>query len=517
MAEHRHGDRQREGVDGRALDRLFDRLPPHSIEAEMALLGSMIIDPSVIPDVMGVVRGGDRFYSAAHGAIYDTMVRLYDSRRSVDLVQLLDVLRDGGVLEELGGEEYLVRLADSVPSAVAAPHYARTVADKARLRDLIRVAGEVLHEAYHAEASHAEGVRELLDRAEMRVFEVAKEESASDPQELRVLVMEEYDRIEAQDGGVTGLRTGFVDLDKKLHGLHGGEMIVLAARPSMGKTALALNICEQVALGGRTPWDAQGGDPVPVAFFSLEMTKQAVTHRLISAYSGVSASKFREGRRLHEKELEKVFDACNRLSQAPIFIDDTPGLTVMQLRARARRLATQHGIRAILIDYLQLLTAPGAARESRQIEVSAISRQIKALAHELDVPVVCLSQLNRGTEDRKGNKPRMSDLRESGAIEQDADVVLLLHREEYYHIGDDDWFSKNPDKEGLAELIVAKQRNGPTGTVRLTWDSEITRFLNRADDGGYGYDAAATGAFQVGAATGPVADFRDGGGPEYDE
>ncbi len=504
-----------------SLDRLFDRLPPHSVESEMALLGSMIIDPTVIPDTMGIVRGADRFYHGHHGAIYEAIVQLYDTRRSLDLVQLVEVLRDADVLKDAGGEDYLVQLADQVPSAVAAPHYAKIVADKARLRDLIRVSGEVLYDAYHANPMGEEGVREIMDRAEMKVFEVAKEESTSDPQELRVLVMEEYDRIEAQDGTVTGLRTGFVDLDEKVHGLHPGEMLVLAARPSMGKTALALNLAEQLAMGGRTPWSPDRGEPsLPVAFFSLEMTKQAVTHRLISAYSGVSAQKFREGKRLHEKELEKVFDACNKLSQAPIFIDDTPALTVMQLRARARRLHAQHGVRAILIDYLQLLTAPGFGRENRQVEVSAISRQIKALAHELDVPIVCLSQLNRSSEDRRGNKPRMSDLRESGAIEQDADVVMLLHREEYYHIGDDAWFAANPDKEGEAELIIAKQRNGPTGVVYLQWDNDITRFLNRAHDSGYDHAHDARGyepkaSFQVGQATGPVGDFRDGGGPPF--
>jgi len=370
-------------------------------------------------------------------------------------------------------------------------------------------------------------VREILDRAEMRVFEVAQEESVSDPQELRVLVMEEYDRIEAQDGTVTGLATGYMDLDAKLHGLHPGEMLVLAARPSMGKTAFALNLCEQVAFGGRTPWSSGGSSgrssggsgsdtaTVPVAMFSLEMTKQAVTHRLISSYSGVSAAKFREGKRLHEKELERVFDTCAKLSRAPIFIDDTPALTVMQLRARARRLHAQHAVRAIVVDYIQLLTAPGSGRESRQIEVSTISRQIKALAHELSVPIICLSQLNRSSEDRKGNKPRMSDLRESGAIEQDADVVMLLHREEYYHIGDEDWLATNPDKEGQAELIIAKQRNGPTGTVYFQWDQDTTRFHNRASDGGY--DHAHRGAiiepstFRTGTPTGPVANFRDGG------
>lgn len=528
-------------VDQQELGRLFDKLPPHSLEAEMALLGSLILDPNGVMDVLSMVSSADQFYAAAHGRIFQTIVRVYDEHRSGDLVQLVDALRGAGVLEEVGGEEFLVRLADTVPSAANAVHYARIVADKARVRRLVRAAGEIVYDAYHAGELESEGVRELLDRAESAIFEVAQEDQASDPQLLKHLLDLEIDRLEAIEGqGISGLPTGFDDLDKKLRGLQEGELIIVAARPSMGKTALALNLAEQVALGGRTPGDRSGGARVPVAIFSLEMSKAALVQRLLSARSGVEGTKFRDGS-LRDDDFQRVLAACNELSDARLFIDDTPGLSVMQLRARARRLAAQHGVRAIMIDYLQLLTAPGAGRESRQVEVSAISRQIKALARELKVPIVCLSQLNRASEQREGNRPRMSDLRESGSIEQDADVVVLLHREEYYHIGTPAWAEENPDKVGVAELIIAKQRNGPTGTVRLTWDARTTRFKNHAPDdwgndefeagggpvspgGGYsgpGSGGAAAGspggAFTPGRSSGPVPGFRDGGGPDRDD
>jgi replicative DNA helicase len=257
----------------------------------------------------------------------------------------------------------------------------------------------------------------------------------------------------------------------------------------MGKTALALNMAEQVAFGGRTPWQAHADHPAtPVGFFSLEMNKSSVVQRLISSYSGVDSHRIRTGM-LTGDDGQRIMDACGQLAKAPLYVDDMPGLTVLQLRARARRMVAQHGVKAIFVDYLQLLTAPAQARESRQVEVSAISRQIKALARELNVPIVCLAQLNRGAEQRERNRPRMSDLRESGSIEQDADVVLLLHREAYYHKDDPDWVELNHDKVSLGEIIVAKQRNGPTGVVRLTWDERITRF--KAYSHGDEYESAA--------------------------
>lgn len=512
------------------LDRLFDRLPPHSTESEMSLLGSLLLEPRMIADVVSIVTTPEAFYHERHSTIYRLMVELGDKHNTCDVVQLVDTLRDRGQLDGIGGQEYLVELASGVPSAVNARHYARVVADKHRLRRLIEAAGHMLYDAFHAGHLGPEGVGEVLDRSEQSLFEIAHEPGTNDPQSLDAILQSEMDRLEAieNQGGLTGLSSGFADLDALLSGLHPGEMLILAARPSMGKTALALNLAEQIALGG-PPHAPRNPRRAPVAIFSLEMSRSSLAQRLISARSGLDLQRLRTGD-LRSTDWETLTRVCGELHDAPIFIDDTPALTVLQLRARARRMAAQFGVRAIVIDYLQLLTAPGAARESRQVEVAAISRGIKALARELDLPVVCLAQLNRSSEHREGNRPRMADLRESGSIEQDADVVLLLHREEYYHRGDEEWEQANPEKVNLAELIVAKQRNGPTGLVKLTWDSRATRFKDHdpyhtAQDEYPSVSHAARAAapepkprgpaaFAPGARAGPVENFRDGGGPE---
>lgn len=476
------------------LGELFDRQPPQSLEAEMSLLGSVILDPGVIPDVMPIIKGAEDFYKEAHAHVYRAVLDVYDQRHSGDLVQILDLLRDRGVLEQVGGAAFLKELAYAVPTAVNAPHFARIVAEKAKLRRLITAAGQILYDAYHAGELGPEGAREVLDKAEMSVFEIAQESTVADPQSLADLLHIEMERIEAaeRDGWtLTGVKTGYADLDELLRGLQPGELIILAARPSMGKTALALNLAEQIAMGGTTPHGVPSA-PVPVGFFSLEMSKNAIVQRLLSARSGVSSQHLRGGTPISKNELMQLGTAADDLKAAPIYIDDMPSMTVLNLRARARRMVAQHGVKVIMIDYLQLMTAPGAARESRQVEVSAISRGVKALARELNVPVVCLSQLNRASEQREGNRPRMADLRESGSIEQDADVILLLHREDYYHVQDEDWKLENPDKAGVAEIIVAKQRNGPTDIVKLKWDSKTTRFKNldqhAQPPGGYPFD-----------------------------
>lgn len=541
----------------RPLGKLFDREPPYSAEAEMSLLGSMILDPNVIGDVMMIVRRSEDFYFPEHGYIFRALVEVFDRHHAGDLVQTQDRLRQMGVYEQIGGEAKLLELAEAVPAAVNAPFYARIVADKAKLRRLIDAAGKILYDAYHVGSDLGpEGVREVIDTAETKVFEIAEDESVSEPQELKKLLQDEIDRLEAQDGkGFQGLPTGYVELDDMLRGLQPGELVIVAARPSMGKTAFALNLAEQISLGGLT--HVREDKPrVPIAFFSLEMSKAAVVQRLISARSGISSHNLRSGEGI---DFRKVIQACGELEQAPIFIDDTPNMTVMTLRARARRLVRKEGIKCIMIDYLQLLTSPGAARESRQVEVSTISRGIKALARELEVPVVCLAQLNRGSEQREGNRPRMADLRESGSIEQDADVIALLHREEYYHVQDENWAIENPDKVGIAEIIIAKQRNGPTGVAKLKWDSGTTRFKNldefarepmdidrhnrgagvdprvqapaplpRSDEpppfdvDGFSTPRAGAappppprgGGFVAGRQTGPVSNHRDGGGPD---
>ncbi|GJQ29537.1 MAG: replicative DNA helicase [Phycisphaerae bacterium] len=540
---------------------LFERQPPAAVEAEMSLLGSMILDPNMIPDVLGIVRNEYDFFRAAHGHIYRAVVDVYDQRHSGDLVQIVDLLRDRGVLDEVGGADYLVELAGAVPSAVNAPHFARIVGEKAKLRRLIDAAGQILYDAYHAGELGPEGAREVLDSAEMRVFEIAQEQHAADPQALAELLELELRRIEAADfegGGLSGVASGYHDLDELLRGFQPGEMLVLAARPSMGKTALALNLAEQIAIGGIPVPGAPPGQRAPVGLFSLEMSKNAIVQRLLSARSGVSSQALRGGHKIPDDDFRRLMMAAEDLKAAPVYIDDTPNLSVLNLRARARRMVAQHGVRVLMVDYLQLMSAPHAARESRQVEVSAISRGVKALARELNIPVICLSQLNRASEQREGNRPRMADLRESGSIEQDADVIMLLHREEYYHVQDEDWKHENPDKIGMAELIIAKQRNGPTGVVKLTWDHGSTRFRSfdaaaRApmDVGPLGgrYQSPAQAAtnfpgtgkgqpgmsqpgkpwthaepkqpppfdFTPGEKRGPVEDYRDGGGPDRDE
>jgi len=496
------------GRDWRQLSRLFEQLPPHAIEAEMSLLGSMLIDPKVIGDALMIVRSGDDFFKPANGAIYDAMVELYDRHGALDIVPLNQLLADRDVLESVGGLNYLVELANAVPTAANAEHYARLVRDKASIRRLIDAAGDILHDSYHA----SEDARLVLEAAEQRIFQIAQQSEQVQAESLRELVVETMKIIDRNDGRlITGIPSAFIELDEMTHGLQRGEMLILAARPSMGKTAFALNIAEQAALLGH-----------PVGVFSLEMGRQQLVQRLLSSKSGVDSQKIRRSM-LGKDDWDRLREACAVLYEAPLYIDDTPGLSLMQMRAKARRMVAKYEIQMFVVDYMQLMTSGGRS-ESRQVEISEISRGVKAMARELNVPVVCLSQLNRASEQREGHRPRMSDLRESGSIEQDADVVMLLHREEYYHQADPDWADMNPDKVGLAELIIAKQRNGPTGTVKLTWARDITRFMNYSAaqwPGGY-YEpkesaapAATTGShFSPGAQTGPVQGFRDGGGPD---
>ncbi|MEO1129041.1 MAG: replicative DNA helicase [Planctomycetota bacterium] len=533
----RNGNGRDRGAGGRDLQKLFDRLPPNAPEAEMALLGSMILDPNVIDEVIQLVTSGDAFYSESHAAIFDAMRDLHARTQSGDLVQLAGMLKDGGVLDGIGGADYLASLAEQVPTSVNAVHYARIVRDKAQLRNLIDAAGQIIYDAYHAGEHEEDGGRAVIDNAERRVFEIAERNASMDDETLEELLNRTMDMLEANEGRViTGVATGYADLDEKTSGLQPGELLILAARPSMGKTALALNLAEQVAFGG-SPY-AEHGPATPVGFFSMEMSKSALAQRLLCARAGVDSHRLRTNR-LRKEDFQSLMEAAGMLSQAPLFIDDTPGLTVMQLRAKARRMVARHGVKCIFVDYLQLMSAPSSSRDGRQQEVSAISRGIKALARDLEIPIVCLAQLNRGAEQREGHRPRMADLRESGSIEQDADVIALLHREAYYHVGDNEWLTENEDKINLAELIIAKQRNGPTGVVKFTWEAQTTRFRTYA---GYGYGddgpgyASAAGAsyggaesiepkpdvagrvgFAPGSKSGPETDFRDGGGPDRDD
>ncbi len=498
---------KREERDWKHLSKLFESLPPHAIEAEMSLLGSMLIEPQVVGDVVLVIKSGDDFFKPSNGAIYDAMVELYDRTSSLDIVQLNQKLADKDVLSSVGGVEYLVQLANAVPSAANAAHYARLVREKATIRQLITAAGDILYDAYHS----PDAAQNILDQAENKIFHIAQQVEAGQIESLHDLIRQTMEMLEANEGKtLTGVSTGFSELDEITGGLQDGEMSILAARPSMGKTALALNLAEHIAMRD-----------VGVGVFSLEMGKQQLVQRLLTARSGIDSQRLRRNM-LRRDDYRALMTACDELLPAPLYIDDTPGLSLLQLRAKARRMVQKHKIKLVIIDYLQLMSSGGRV-ESRQMEVSEISRGVKAMARELELPVVCLSQLNRAAEQREGHRPRMSDLRESGSIEQDADVVMMLHREEYYHQSDPEWAEENEDKVGLAELIIAKQRNGPTGTVKLSWNSMSTQFRDFAaarPPGGY-YEAkgeANSGSsFTSRAPTGPVEDFRDGGGPDDDD
>ena len=450
------------GTKSKAVGRLMEGLPPHALNAEESLIGSIVIDPRVLDDVILILGGADDFFKKANGSIYELMVELYNRRQTVDLVELDQLIRDRNLIEVIGGADYLVKVAHSVPSAASATHYARLVKEKSVVRQLIAAAGEILHDAYN----NPEDPREILNDAERRIFKIAQQSEQRHAETLDQLLNDAIRQLEENEGRlITGVSTGFPNLDEMTSGLQNGEMIVIAARPSMGKTALALNMAENMVLRD-----------VPVALFSLEMSRQQLTQRLLSSRASVSGHNIRRNM-LSDRDMEAILQAANDLMQRPLYIDDTPGLTIMQLRAKARRLKQSHNIGVVFVDYLQLMTS-GRRVESRQQEVSEISRGIKALARELNIPVVCLSQLNRAAEQREGHRPRMSDLRESGSIEQDADVVTMLHRESYYHMNDQTWIEQNEDKQNLAELIIAKQRNGPTGAINLTWDNTCTRFYD---------------------------------------
>ncbi len=441
------------------VGQLLGKLPPASLENEVALLGAMLVDNRMIGDVIQVLNSSEDFYKQGHAALYDVLVEMYDRNEPIEMPQLTQRLRDRQILDQVGGIEYIIELAEACPVATSAPYYAQIVREKSLLRRLIDSAATILDEAY----SSSEPVAELLDRAEQAIFQLAESRTDSEATQLQALLQELYAQLEVQDGrDVSGLATGYFELDEMTSGLQGGELIIVAARPSMGKTALAINIAEHVAVSLRQS----------VAVFSLEMSKQQLTQRLLCSRSGVDSQRLRRNM-LNEQDWEKLQFSVGELSDAPLYIDDTPGLSLLALRAKARRLAARHDLQMIVIDYLQLMNAPGA--ESRQQEVTKLSMGIKALARELDVPVICLSQLNRGPESREGHRPRMSDLRESGSIEQDADVVMMLHREDYYHRGEPDYTDTN-----VSELILAKQRNGPTGTVKLVFDGQTTRFKNPA-------------------------------------
>ncbi|MEQ8766632.1 MAG: replicative DNA helicase [Planctomycetota bacterium] len=439
------------------------RVPPHSLEAEMSVLGAMMLSHDAAGDVVQVVHADD-FYRKAHRIVFEMLVDLYDRGDAVDILILKEELTRRAQLEAIGGIEYLIEIHESVPSAANAEHYAKIVREKAVLRALTEAAIDIERRAFSGE----EIASELLDAAESSIFRIADRKSGNQASSIGETLEAVFRAIDArQEGQLRGVPTGFYDFDDKTCGFSPTQLIILAARPSMGKTSFALNIALNAGLRH------QKG----VAIFSLEMSKEQIGQNLLCAAAEINAHDLRTGK-LQDDQYSKLTDAADQLSQTPIFIDDTAALGILELRAKARRLKRQHDIQMIIIDYLQLMEgSPGAKRaENRQQEISVISRGLKQLARELDVPVVALSQLNRSVDSREDRRPRMSDLRESGSIEQDADIVVFLYREAYY----------KPKENNLrdVEIIIAKQRNGPVGKVDLLFFNEFMKFRNpvRADE-----------------------------------
>ncbi len=440
------------------------RLPPQNLDAEMALLGSMMMSRDAIAEVIPIIpRSESRwFYLPVHQRLFEILLDLYDDpAKAIDLIVVTDELRRRSLLEFTGGQDYMIQLAESFAEWANAEHYAKIVRDKGMLRDLIRCTHEIAEQAYNA----FDEARVILDVAEQKIFAVTERRVSGQAIEIREEIRRLAALLESRDEGiVTGLPTGFTQLNEYTGGFQPGDLIVIAGRPSMGKTALGLSMAQHLALEHR----------LPTAFFSMEMSCAQVAQRLICSYgSGIDAQKLRK-RMLSDEEINYLLmHVCPDYETAPLFIDDTPGMSAMELRSKARRLKQRHDIRAVFVDYLQLMHTPQS--ENRQSEIAAISRGLKSLGRELNIPVIAMAQLNRMPEGRADKRPLMSDLRESGAIEQDADVVLLIHREEYYKPEDE-------TVKGLAELIIAKQRNGPTGVMNLSFNKRLTRFANFSNE-----------------------------------
>lgn len=430
------------------------RSQPVSEDAEVAVLGAMLLDNDVINLVIQIIDKNS-FYKKAHKKLFQTIIDLYDQGHAVDLVILKEELEKRSILEEIGGVAYLMGLEESVPLAANVEYYAKIVRDKGIKRSLIEITSGIQKDAYDDSIDSDT----LLDKSERSIFEITQKKFLNNANSLYDILKETFDRIDDlhdRKDKLSGVSTGFFDLDDQTCGLQPSELIIVAARPSMGKTSLALNILTNVGVKSNKA----------AVLFSLEMSAQQIAQNMLCSHAKIDAYKMRRGQ-LRDDEWGKVTMNIGALSNAPIFIDDTPGLSILEMRAKSRRLKAQNDIQLIIVDYLQLLES--SQGESRQQEISLISRGLKSLARELNVPVIAVSQLNRSVETREGHKPRMSDLRESGSIEQDADVIILLHRDEYY----------DPEKnKGEAEANIAKQRNGPTGTIKLAFLSQYMRFEN---------------------------------------
>ena len=440
-----------------AEEALLKRVLPHSIEAEQSVIGAMIVDREAITVASELICGDD-FYNKQYGVVFDTMVELNDEGKPVDPVTLQDRLKEKDVPPETSSLEFIAALVTGLPTSANIKHYANIVAEKATLRKLIRLNEEIANTCYVGK----ENLEVILEDTEKRVFELVQKRNIGEFVPIRQIVMNAMDKIEKaskNNGNVTGIATGFIDLDYRTAGMQPSDLILVAARPSMGKTAFVLNIAQYMAF----KLDQT------VAIFSLEMSKEQLVNRLFSLESRVDSQHLRTGN-LSDAEWEKLIESAGVIGKSNLIIDDTPGISISELRSKCRKYKLEHDLKIIIIDYLQLMSGSGRGSDSRQQEISDISRSLKALARELNVPVIALSQLSRAVEQRPDHRPMLSDLRESGAIEQDADVVMFIYRDDYYN--------KDTDRKGIAEIIIAKQRNGPIGTVELVWMPDYTKFAN---------------------------------------
>ncbi|WP_312470711.1 replicative DNA helicase [Neobacillus sp.] len=438
-------------------DLYADRMPPQNIEAEQAVLGAIFLEPSALTLASEILIPED-FYRASHQKIFNVMLKLNDDGKAVDLITVTEELAASKLIEDTGGVSYLSELAGSVPTAANIEYYARIVEEKSLLRRLIRTATEIATDGY----SREDEVEALLSEAEKSILEVAQRKNAGAFHNIKDVLVRTYDNIELMHnrvGDITGIATGFAELDRMTAGFQRNDLIIVGARPSVGKTAFALNIASNVA--------TKTGENV--AIFSLEMGAEQLVMRMLCSEGNIDAQRLRTGS-LTDEDWGKLTMAMGSLSNSGIFIDDTPGVRISDIRSKCRRLKQEHGLGMILIDYLQLILGSGRSGENRQQEVSEISRSLKQLARELQVPVIALSQLSRGVEQRQDKRPMMSDIRESGSIEQDADIVAFLYRDDYY--------DKESENKNIIEIIIAKQRNGPTGTVQLAFVKEYNKFVN---------------------------------------
>ena len=437
---------------------LIKRILPHSIEAEQSVIGSMLMGREVIMAASEILTSDD-FYQHQYGVIFDAMVELFNEGKPVDLVTLQNRLREKDVPPEISSMEFVRDLLNAVPTSANVRHYANIVSEKAVLRRLIKLTEEIENDCYLSK----EPVEVIMEETEKKMFQLLGQRNSGDFMPIRQVVintLENIERASKTKGNVTGIPTGFTDLDYKTSGLQNSDFILIAARPSMGKTAFVLNIAQYMAFK----------KDKAVAIFSLEMSREQLMNRLLSMESKVDSQHLRTGN-LKDDEWSKLIESAGMIGESRLMIDDTPGISIGEMRSKCRKYKLEHGLDIIIIDYLQLMSGSGkSSSESRQQEISDISRSLKALARELNVPVVALSQLSRAVEQRTDHRPMLSDLRESGAIEQDADVVMFIYRDDYYN--------KDSENKGIAEIIIAKQRNGPIGTVNLVWLPDYTKFAN---------------------------------------